>query len=56
MAIEEEYYCCACGYRGNELGPEDEDGYDTCPKCGADQWWFTDVETHGALQDEREEV
>jgi protein gp37 len=47
-----EYYCSNCHYRGFEVGPEDEDGEDTCPKCGSGEWWFTEAEYHGGLEAE----
>jgi len=43
-------FCCKCGYRGLDVGPEDEDGEFTCPECGADEWYFTETEYHGALE------
>jgi len=47
-----EYFCSNCNYRGFEVGPENEDGEDTCPKCGSGEWWFTEAEYHGGLDPE----
>lgn len=50
-------YCSACGYRGYDVGPEGEDGEFTCPKCGADEWYFTSTDVHGGLEkDERNPI
>ncbi len=47
------YYCSTCGYRGFDGGaPDAEEGDDRCPCCGADSWYFTLAETHGALGEE----
>lgn len=46
-------YCSACSYRGEEVGPnEDERGDPDCPRCGADEWHFTAAEWHGGLDDD----
>ncbi len=49
------YYCSACGFRGfdgGEADPENEESGDQCPRCGADGWYFTHAESHGALDEE----
>lgn len=52
-----DYFCSNCGYRGFDVGPEDESGEFTCPKCESDEWYFTQTEWHGGLeQDERKPI
>lgn len=32
-----EYYCCECGWKGDELIEGEEDG-DVCPECESSNW------------------
>lgn len=53
-----DYFCSNCDYRGFEVGPYDEgeeegDETPSCPKCGADIWYFTQTSVHPVLRDDQ---
>jgi len=50
------WFCAGChAYTDSpEIDPESDGhgGDEICPTCGADRFYFSDVETHGAFDDE----